>query len=124
VGDSWGEESPVNQVGTGIMVIPAIGCALVLWGLIPLEVPVAALFVVVAVCGAVGGVINVMGRGPLPAGALVGVVSALGGFGAVYLWISNRQSVRWFEIAIAFLVGAAPGFLLQYVLARALAARE
>jgi hypothetical protein len=32
--------------------------------------------------------------------------------------------VRWFEIAIAFLLGAAPGFLLQFVLARALAPRD
>ncbi len=106
------------------MVIPAIAGALLLWGIIPVQVSVTVLFIVVGLCGAIGGVLNIMGRGPLAAGALVGVVSALGGFGVVYLWIANRSSVRWFEVAIAFVLGVAPGFLLQFLLARKLAPRE
>ena len=121
--DAWGEESQLNQVGTAVVVIPAILAALVLWGVVPVEISPALLFVVVAVFGLAGGAMNLLGRGPVAAGAAVGLVMALGGFGAVYLWIHGRESVRWFEVAIAFVIGAAPGFLLQFVLQRMAAQR-
>ncbi|MEO1237363.1 MAG: hypothetical protein AAFX76_11300 [Planctomycetota bacterium] len=117
--DGWSsEESQFNQIGTGIAVVPAILAALLLWGVIPVEVTAGVLFAVVAVCGVVGGVINILGRGPIWAGALLGLLLSAGGFGAVYLWAEGRESVRWFEVAIAFVVGAAPSFVLQLILQR------
>lgn len=124
MGDAWGEEGQVNHIGTGIMVIPAIAGALILWGVLPIHISVGAVFALVAVCGLVGGAINLLGRGPIAIGAVVGLVTALGGFGAVYLWISGRESVRWFEIVVAFLIGIAPGFVLQNILGKRAAASE
>ena len=118
MGDAWGEESQINQIGTAITVLPAILAALLMWGVLPIQVPIGLLFVLVALCGIVGGVINLLGRGPIAIGAVVGLVMALGGFGAVYLWINGRESVRWFEIMVAFLFGVIPGFVLQYVLGK------
>lgn len=122
MGDAWGEESQVNHIGTGIVVMPAIAGALLLWGVLPFNVSAGVLFVMVAACGLVGGAMNLLGRGPVAIGAVVGLIMALGGFGAVYLWITGRASVLWFEIAVAFLVGLAPGFALQYVLGKRSAA--
>jgi hypothetical protein len=113
----------LNNIGTGIMVIPAILAALILWGIVPVEVPVTILFVVVAICGTFGGVVNILGRGPVAAGAVIGLVTGLGGFGAVYFWINGRESVFWLEITIAFLIGIVPGFLLQFAIQRVLAKR-
>ena len=48
------------------------------------------LFAAVAVCGIVGGIMNIYGRGPVAAGAVIGLVLSLGGFGAVFLWIKKR----------------------------------
>jgi uncharacterized membrane protein YccC len=120
--DSNNEESPLNRVGTAVAALPALLAALVLWG-IPVEIPVLVLVVVVAVCGLVGGAINMYDRGPLVAGAALGLVMALGGFAAVYFWIQGRQRVRGFEVAIAFLIGIAPGFAFQFFIKRLIASR-
>jgi hypothetical protein len=124
MGDGWGsEESQVNQIGIYIVAGGAIIAALLLWGVIPVAVPVSVLAAAVAVCGLVGGAINVLGRGPVAAGAVVGVVMALGGFCAVYFWINGRESVRWFEVMIAFVIGIVPGFVVQYLIQRMLGVR-
>lgn len=115
--DGWAtEESQVNKLGTYLTVIPAVLAALLSWGIIGVEVPTTVLCIVVAVGGLVGGALNIAGRGPLVAGACIGLLIALGGYGAVCWWIHDRKSVRKFEMIIAFAAGAAPGFLLQYVL--------
>src|SRR6266850_957888 len=89
--DGWsGEESQLNKIGTSIAVFPAIIGALLLWQIIPVEVPTPVLFGAVAICGIVGGIMNIYGRGPIAAGAVVGLVLSLGGFGAVFLWIHKR----------------------------------
>ena len=125
VQDGWsGEESQLNKIGTSIAVLPAVIGALLLWQIIPVEIPIPVLFAVVAICGIVGGIMNIYGRGPIAAGAVVGLVLSLGGFGAVFLWINKRgEHARWFEVALAFMVGAMPGFLLQYVIQRMVGAR-
>lgn len=121
--DAWGEEGPINKVGTSLAIFPAVLGAMILSGFIPIELPVGVLFVVVAVCGVAGGILNLLGRGPIWIGAITGCLLALGGFGAVYFWINGRESVRKFELGIAFIVGAAPGFLLQMVLAKVTGAK-
>jgi len=113
--DGWSKkESGLNKLGTYIVVTPSILAALTSWGMFGVEVPILILFIAVAVGGLVGGALNVAGRGPIVAGALVGLVIGLGGYGAVYGWIHSRESVYKFELAIAFAVGVAPGFGLQY----------
>jgi hypothetical protein len=120
--DGWAaEESQLNKLGTYITVIPAILAAFL--GAVGVEVPTMTVCIVVGVSGLVGGALNVAGRGPIVAGAIVGLFIALGGYGAVLWWIHDRKSVRKFEILIAFAVGAAPGFLLQYALQRILRKR-
>src|SRR5205814_3112839 len=123
--DGWsGEETQFNKLGTSIAVFPAIIGALLLWQIIPVEVPPMVLFAAVAVCGIVGGIMNIYGRGPVAAGAVIGLVLSLGGFGAVFLWIKKRgEHARWFEVALAFMIGAMPGFLLQYIIQRMMGAR-
>jgi len=103
--------------------LPSIFAALATWGLFGIEIPVMILCIIVGVCGLVGGVINLLGRGPVWAGALIGLLMALGGYGAVSWWIHGRAGVYKFEMAIAFVIGAAPGFLLQYVLQQILKKR-
>src|SRR5437879_10152981 len=115
--DGWStEESSFNKLGTYITVGPSLLAALVAWGIFGIDVPTNILCVVVGVCGLIGGAINIAGRGPLLAGAFIGLVLALGGYGAVYWWVHDRQRAYKFELAIAFAVGAAPGFLLQFLL--------
>lgn len=122
--DPWGEETQLNQVGTFVTIIPTILAAMIMAGYLPFEVSAGVLFAVVAVAGIVGGVMNLMGRGPVAVGAIVGLLIAVGGFGAVYFWIEGRESVRKFEVALAFVIGAVPGFLLQFVMKRMSAGNE
>ena len=113
--DGWNaQETSLNKLGTYIVLTPAILGALFSWGIFGIEVPPTMLWIVVAVCGIVGGAINVHGRGPMLAGAIVGLLMGLGGFGAVFWWVHGRERVQKFEVAIAFLLGAAPGFGCQY----------
>jgi hypothetical protein len=122
--DGWAtEENSLNKLGIYITVIPAILAAGISWGMFGIEVPAMILFVVVAICGVVGGVLNVAGRGPIVAGALVGLCIAVGGYGAVFWWIHNREGVYTVEVGIAFAIGAAPGLLLQYVIQQILKKR-
>lgn len=112
--NSWGSpESRLNQVGTALVVFPSILAALLLADLIPIDVPVGILFAVVIISGTAGGAINLIGRGPLILGAIVGLAIALGGFSAVYGWLQLRPSVYWLEVALAYFIGTVPGFLLQ-----------
>jgi hypothetical protein len=62
-------------------------------------------------------------RGPLWAGALVGLVVALGGYGAAVWWFHGRMSVYKLEAILAFGIGTVPGFLLQYLVQRLLRKR-
>ena len=74
---------------------------------------------IVAVLGIVGGIFNIIDRGPIWAGALVGLVTAIGGFGATWWWIQQREGanrVYKIELAIAFAIGCAPGIGLQFLL--------
>jgi hypothetical protein len=115
--DGWAtEESGLNKLGIYITVTPAIVAALISWGMFGIEVPAMILFIAVGVGGLVGGVLNVAGRGPIVAGAAVGLLIALGGYSAVFWWIHGRQSVYTIEAVIAFTLGAAPGFVLQYAI--------
>jgi len=113
--DGWAkDETDFNKLGTYLTVIPAIAAALLSWGLFGIQVSPMILCIVVAICGVIGGVINVAGRGPVVAGAFIGLLIALGGYGAVFWWIHDRQKVRWFEVGIAFALGTVLGMLLQY----------
>jgi hypothetical protein len=122
--DGWkAEETSLNKLGTYIVVGPSSLAALLSWGVFGIQVPATILCIVVGVCGLVGGALNVAGRGPIVAGAFIGLLIGLGGYGATYGWIHNRASAYKFEVGIAFIVGAAPGLLLQYFLQRTLRKR-
>jgi hypothetical protein len=114
--DGWGTpETGFNKLGTYIMGLPAVFAAMISGGMFGgFEMPVEILCVVVGICGVIGGVINIMGRGPLVAGAVVGLVTALGAYGAVAWWIFGRKRVYIVEVSLAFIVGAIPGMALQY----------
>src|ERR1051325_4500508 len=114
--DGWAtEETGLNKMGTHITTSPALCAALLAWGSVSVEVPGMILGIVVGVCGVIGGMLNVAGRGPLWAGAIVGPVLGLGGFCAVFWWAQGRQSAYKYELAIAFLLGCAPGMGLQWL---------
>jgi len=122
--DGWAtEQTGLNKLGVYITVTPAVLAALISWGMFGVEIPALILFIVVGVGGLVGGALNVAGRGPIVAGAVVGLLIALGGYGAVFWWIQGRESVYKIELGIAFALGAAPGFLLHYVIQQILKKR-
>ena len=115
--DGWAsDETQFNKLGTYVVMGPAIIAALLSWGVFGIAVPGLILCIVVGICGVIGGIMNLMGRGPVAAGAVIGLVMGLGGYAAVFWWIHERQKVHGFEVTIAFIVGAAPGFLLQFIL--------
>ena len=124
--DRWGrEESQLNQVGTLLIIIPPLLAAFLVAGVIPFNVPVPLLLIVVVICGLVGGTLNLVGRGPLVLGTIMGLVLTLGGFSAVYAWTQVRQGVFWheLEVAAAFFIGTIPGFLLQRLFQHMVAGR-
>jgi hypothetical protein len=124
MGDGWNEEEgSVNKLGSTIVIVVAIAAALLAWGVLGIEIPPAVLWIAVAVAGLVGGAMNIAGRGPIPAGALIGLVIGLGGFGAVWWFVTGRASVRMWQVGLAFIVGAAPGFILQLVIQQVLKKR-
>lgn len=117
--DGWSaDETPFNKAGIYIVMIPTILASLFASRFIDVEIPIAPLVAIVAIVGAVGGIVNIYGRGPIWAGALTGLVMALGGFSVVAAWAAHRDRLYKGEIAIAFVVGAAPGFGLQWLLQR------
>jgi hypothetical protein len=115
--DGWDSpEQGINKLGTTITTMPAVLGVLALWGIFgDVEIAAPIIFTIVAVCGVIGGALNVLNRGPIWMGAICGLVVAVGGYGAAYLWIHNRQSIYKFELAIAFIVGCLPGFGLQFL---------
>lgn len=123
--DGWATaETDFNKIGSYVVLIPAIlGAMLEAKFLANLEVPGIIVAGIVGVCGLIGGFINIHGRGPIWAGMIVGLMMALGGYGTVYFWIAQRESVYKFEIAIAFVIGAAPGYGLQFLLQKLLKKR-
>jgi hypothetical protein len=112
--DGWDkEETQLNKLGSFVVIGPVILAALFASGTFGVQLSGTLLVTMVAIGGVVGGILNIAGRGPILAGAFVGLVLALGGYGAVYWWMQGRETVRKFEIIIAMLVGMLPGFLLQ-----------
>jgi hypothetical protein len=122
--DGWGSpESDFNKLGLYVVMGPSVIAALLSWGIIPVEVPTQILLIVVAATGIAGGVMNLWGRGPILAGAAIGLVIGLGGYAATYFWVKNRESAYKAELAIAFTIGAAPGIGLQWLLQKLLRKR-
>jgi hypothetical protein len=122
--DGWGSpETSFNKLGTYLMAGSAVLAALTAWGMFGIEISGTILCIIVGVCGVVGGAINLAGRGPILAGMIIGPIIGLGGFGAALWWMQGRQSIRKIEISLAFIIGAAPGFLLQYLLQKRLKKR-
>jgi len=71
----------------------------------------------------VGGAIYVIGRAPMAAGAIIGFVIVIGGFGAAYGWSQIRNNSSACEVAMITFVGTLPGFLLQRIFQRKFARR-
>jgi hypothetical protein len=95
--------------------VPAIIGALLESGTFGEIVPPMILAAVIGICGVAGGLVNLWGRGPVIYGAIIGLFIGLGGYGAVYGWLQFRGDTRVFrgELALAFVIGAAPGIGLQ-----------
>lgn len=122
--DGWAkEETGLNKLGTYITVIPPILGAMLPWGIMGVELPLVPVCIVMVITGAIGGFINVMGRGPAVAGAVIGACISLGGYGASAWWLHGKESVQKFELLIAFAIGVTPGFLLQFGLQKFLQKR-
>lgn len=122
--DGWAsEETGLNKLGTFITVLPPIFATMLPWGIMGVELPILTTCIVVGILGMVGGAINILGRGPIIAGALIGLCIAVGGYGAVAYWLHGKLSVAKYELMIAFAIGAAPGFLLQVVIQKILQKR-
>lgn len=123
--DGWATpQTGVHKLGSYIVLGPSMLGAMLAAGFFGLEVSPLVLGAIVGVCGVVGGAVNIMGRGPIPVGMLVGLTMALGGYGAVFWWISDKTSFRKYELMIAFLIGAAPGFGLQFAFQKFLQKRQ
>jgi hypothetical protein len=100
--------------------IASIGAAFFCSGFLGVEVGLLIPGIIVAVAGLVGGWINIMGRGPAWAGMLVGIVFALGSFGAAAFWMAGKHSVRKYELVIACVIGGVPAMGLQWALQKML----
>jgi len=123
--DGWEKsETQLNKLGSYVMLIPSILGAMLAADFFGIEVSPMILAVIVGVCGVAGGAINILGRGPIVVGMLVGLIMALGGYGAVFWWIHDRTTVYKYEVAIAFAIGAAPGFGLQFLFQKILLKRR
>jgi len=123
--DGWGvPESDFNKIGSYVVLVPAIlGAIVEAKFFFDIDVPGIIVAGIVAVCGLIGGFINIHGRGPIWAGMIVGLAMALGGYGTVYFWIAQRERVYKGEIALAFVIGAAPGYGLQFLFQKILKKR-
>jgi uncharacterized membrane protein YphA (DoxX/SURF4 family) len=122
--DGWSKpETGVNKLGQYIVIGPGIISALLSAHFLGIEVPSMILWIVVGVTGALGGALNILGRGPILAGILVGITIGFGGYAASYWWINGRHRVYTLEATIAFVIGAIPGFLLQALLQQILKKR-
>lgn len=123
--DGWGvPESDFNKIGSYVVLVPAIiGAIVEAKFFFDIDVPGVLVASIIAICGLIGGFINIKGRGPIWAGMVVGLCMALGGYGTVYFWILNRERVYKGEIALAFVIGAAPGYGLQFLLQKLLKKR-
>lgn len=123
--DGWATaETGFHKLGTYIVMVPPIFAAMLPWGVMGIELPLVATFIVLGVFGIIGGIINVWGRGPIAAGAFIGVTIALGGYGAMAYWLHGKRHVYKYELVIAFAIGAVPGMLLQALLQKLLKKRR
>jgi hypothetical protein len=86
------------------------------WGVMDIQIPVMVFFIIVGIGGLIGGILNILGRGPILAGAFVGILIAVGGYAATYWWIHDRTSVYKWQLIVAWAIGSVPGFIVQYVL--------
>ncbi len=115
-GDSSDEQSGLNKLGSWVITGSGTLAAMSAGGVLPVILPTNMLWPVVAVCGFVGGMMNIAGRGPIWTGMLYGPATGVGGFLVAYLWIRNRESVYWWQLTLAYIIGAMPGVLLQWLL--------
>jgi hypothetical protein len=116
--DGWnGPETGLHKLGQYVAFTPALLAALVAWHFLKIPALILILAVIVGVFGVTGGMINVWGRGPIWAGACVGLITSLSGFFTVTWWIHYRQGDAWWiEVVIGFVLGCLPGILVQYLL--------
>jgi hypothetical protein len=124
--DGWnGPETALHKAGQYLAFTPALLAALVAWRFLSFPAIVLILAVGVAFFGIIGGILNIWGRGPVWAGALVGLVTTLCGFFTVSWWIRFREGDAWWiEVIVAFVLGCAPGILLQPLLQKMLRGKE
>ncbi|MSU59428.1 MAG: hypothetical protein EXS35_14865 [Pedosphaera sp.] len=121
--DGWSsDETQINKIGTYIAFGAPLVAALATW-MFSLEISTTIICAVVGVCGLIGGVLNILGRGPVVAGAVVGLIISLGAYGACAWWLHDRARVRQYELLIAFVIGALPGIGLQWLLQQILKKR-
>jgi hypothetical protein len=122
--DGWGSKvSNLNQVGTVLVIVSTVITIFAFGDMVQNDVPVTVLFIAVAICGLIGGALYVIGRAPVVAGAFIGLVITVGGFGAAYWWSQFRNGPSVYEVAVVTFVGTLPGFLLQRICQRIFARR-
>jgi hypothetical protein len=116
--DGWDSpETGLNKAGQYIAFTPAILAAVAAYWVFSIPVVMLVIAAIVAVFGIVGGILNVYGRGPVWCGAIVGIVTSVGGFFTVAWWLHFRKGEGWWiEVIIAFVIGCLPGILVQYLL--------
>jgi hypothetical protein len=124
--EAFGEVSLLNKISSYALlfavIIPAMAVAGFFpeWDALSLEGWIAFATAAAALFGAG----YVMGRAPWYVGALGGALVAPGALLAIYFYTRDRETVLRIEIALAFLVGAAPGALVYYALFKKVAGRQ
>ena len=66
--------------------------------------------------GALGGLLFGLGRAPIYAGLLGGVLASTGGMVLIHFWIAGRESFFFLEAFGCWMVGCIPGALVYHEL--------
>ena len=116
--EPFGEVSTLNKVASFALLFVVIIPAMIVAGFFPewQRLSLVEWFAIATVGAAVAGVGYVQGRAPWYVDALGGALVAPGALLAIDLYTRERTTVLRIELALAFFLGAAPGFVAYYAL--------